>query len=134
MFCKGKLNYFLSINEENNIQRKISYLLVVFRNVLYVENPHSKGLAYVVVPEHDNDKKESKRLKQIFCMEKKTLPKVKMNSSKMIVRKSFISTRVTLRISVAGIVMKILFNHHHHQGHLNSLLLPMFDISTVLSV
>ena len=42
-----------------------------------------------------------------------------MNSSKMIVRKSFFSTRVTLRISVAGIVMKILFNHHHHQEHLH---------------
>ena len=72
MFFKVKLNYFLPIKEENNIHRKIPYLLVVFRNVLNVENPHSKGLANVVVPEHDNDKKESKvkGFKQIFCMEK----------------------------------------------------------------
>ena len=111
MFCKGKLNYFLPIKEENNIHRKIPYLLVVFRNVLNVENPHSKGLANVVVPEHDNDKTESKGFKQMFLW-KKNLPKVEMNSSKMIVRKSFLSTRVTLRIIVAGIVMKILSNHH----------------------
>ena len=58
-FFKVKLNYFLPIKEETNIHRKISYLLVVFRNVLDVENPHSKGLANVVVPEHDNDKNMS---------------------------------------------------------------------------
>ena len=71
-FFKVKLNYFLPIKEETNIHRKISYLLVVFRNVLDVENPHSKGLANVVVPEHDNDKNESKveGFKQIFCIEK----------------------------------------------------------------
>ena len=51
-----------------------------------------------------------------------------MNSSKMIVREPFLSTRVTLRIIVTGIIMDILFYQKNHHLHITSFL-TTFDIS-----
>ena len=58
----------------------------------------------------------------------KNSPKIEMNSSKMIVREPFLSTRVTLRIIVTGMIMDILFYQKNNHYHITSFL-TTFDFS-----
>ena len=76
------------------------YLLVVFWDVLYVEDSHGKCLALSVIPGQNKDG-------LISCLALKVEPEVEMNPPEMVFRQSFLSPRVTLNI-LFGYNLKIL--------------------------